>query len=60
MNYKTEALIWVRKYGLKTMDIRTAQNALNFLINDALSIAETEKDIVLCKKAMLNAMECAK
>ena len=60
MNYQTEALNWVRKYGLKPMDVKTAQNALSFLINDALSIAEKEEDIALCNKAMLNAMEYAK
>lgn len=60
MNYQTEALNWVRKYGLKPMDIRTAQNAIKFLINDALNIAETEEDIDLCNKARLNAMEYAK
>ena len=42
------------------MDIRTAQNALKFLIDDALSIAETEEDINLCNKAKLNAMQYAK
>ena len=60
MNYQTEALNWVRKYGLKPMDIRTAQNAIKFLINDALNITETEEDIDLCNKARLNAMEYAK
>ena len=60
MNYKLEALHWVRKYSSKPMDIRTAQNALKFLIDDALSIAETEEDINLCNKAKLNAMQYAK
>lgn len=57
MNYKIEALNWVRKHGETNTDYLNALHAIEFLIDDALEIAETKDDFELCELARKQALE---
>lgn len=48
MNYKDEALHWVRNHGQSNTDYLSALHAIEFMIDDALTISESIEDVELC------------
>lgn len=56
MNYKTESLQWVRKHGQTNTDYISALHANDFIIDQAVEVAESPHDLELCELARVCAL----